>query len=128
MKRGIAYYDGACRFCVKTRRILEALDVLGAVTWQDFRSVTLPAEVDLARCEQSVQIVIPGRSSPLGGFHAFRWLAARIPVFWPIVGLLWLPGISFLGDRLYQIIAKRRSGTPQVACEATTSDEARPLD
>jgi predicted DCC family thiol-disulfide oxidoreductase YuxK len=43
-----------------------------------------------------------------GGYAALRWLAWRLPLLLPIAPLLYLPGITQLGDRLYRWVARNR--------------------
>ncbi|MBM3270558.1 MAG: DUF393 domain-containing protein [Candidatus Sericytochromatia bacterium] len=109
----IAFYDGACGFCRRTRGVLARLDVFHAVTWKDFREPGALAgfpQVDPDACERALQLVVPGRPAPLAGFAAFRWLAGRLPVAWPLVPVLHLPGAGWLGERAYAWVAERRFG------------------
>lgn len=107
----IAFYDGACELCEATRRTMAALDVLGAADWRDFR---VPGALDghqavsASECGHALQLELPGGERVLSGFRAFRWLAVRMPVAWPLVPLLYLPGAGWIGDRVYEGIAARR--------------------
>ena len=42
------------------------------------------------------------------GFGAFRWMAWRLPLCWPIAPLLYVPGVPWLGQRIYLWIARNR--------------------
>ena len=44
----------------------------------------------------------------IGGFRAFRQIAVSLPLLWPIVPLLHLPGMTSLGDAVYRAIARNR--------------------
>ncbi len=110
-RRALAFFDGACGFCVKTRRALGALDAFDAIRWRDFRApgaLDDRPEVDRTACEHALQLSLPGNRRVLAGFGAFRWLAGRIPALWPLVPLLYLPGAGWIGDRVYAWIAARR--------------------
>ena len=37
-----------------------------------------------------------------------RWMAWRIPVLWWLAPLLYLPGVPWLGRKLYRWVAKNR--------------------
>lgn len=107
----IAFYDGACSFCEATRRTAQALDVFGAADWRDFRrpdALDGHPLVTAEACEHALQLELPGGERVLGGFRAFRWLAGRTPVAWPLLPILHLPGAGWIGDRVYSWIADRR--------------------
>jgi predicted DCC family thiol-disulfide oxidoreductase YuxK len=42
------------------------------------------------------------------GFFGMRYIARQLPATWPLLPLLYLPGMNWLGPRLYRWIAKRR--------------------
>ena len=42
------------------------------------------------------------------GFSAYRVIAWRIPLFWPVAPLLYVPGVRPAGDAVYRRIAERR--------------------
>ena len=44
------------------------------------------------------------------GFSAYRALSWKLPVFWPLLPLLYLPGARLIGDAVYRRIAERRQG------------------
>ena len=43
------------------------------------------------------------------GFLAYRLIAARVPVLWPLLPLMALPPVARLGERLYRQIADSRA-------------------
>lgn len=97
-------YDGDCGLCQRSARILKRLDVLGQLAWVDFR--TTPVDVDLSRLEQEMAAILRGRT--YFGFSAYRAMAWRIPVMWPALPILYLPGMKAVGDTAYGWIARRR--------------------
>jgi len=107
----ILLYDGGCGFCLASVRRLAVLDIFGAVEQRDFQGV-----VDLAamhpqltpqRCRSRMQLVEPGRRLS-EGFVAFRRISVRSPLLWPLVPLLYLPGMRWVGSGAYDWVAKRR--------------------
>ena len=99
-------YDGDCGLCQRSVRILQGLDLLEQIAWVDFR--TTKVTVDVTRLEHEMAAVADGRI--YFGFSAYRAISWRIPAFWPIVLLLYLPGMRVLGDAVYKRIADRRHG------------------
>ncbi len=57
---------------------------------------------------EEMHLVTPKRDRLHHGFGAFRWMAWRLPLLWLVAPLLYLPGVPYLGQRVYLWIAKRR--------------------
>jgi predicted DCC family thiol-disulfide oxidoreductase YuxK len=99
-------YDGDCGLCQRSIRVLQGLDIFELLRWVDFR--TTQVEADRSRLEHEMAAVTRGRT--FFGFSAYRAMAWRIPAFWPILPLLYLPGVRLAGDHIYRRIAARRHG------------------
>lgn len=67
-----------------------------------------PRPLELERLLFEMHVVTPDRAAVYTGFDAFRWIAARLPLLWPIVPLLYVPGVPALGRRIYLWVAKNR--------------------
>jgi predicted DCC family thiol-disulfide oxidoreductase YuxK len=104
------FYDGDCGLCQRTARILQRLDVLGQLDWVDFR--TAKVDIDPARLEHEMASRSGGRT--YFGFSAYRALSWRLPIFWPLLPLLYLPGVRPIGDAVYRRIAARRYGVCEI--------------
>lgn len=124
-------YDGRCGFCVRSLRVCRALDVRGALSVHD---ATAREEV-LARFPELVHadfdnamfVVAPDRSVTRG-FFAFRRIAQESPLMWPFLPLLYFPGSSAIGPRVYAWVARnrRRFGCESEVCEVPPA--RKPLD
>jgi hypothetical protein len=55
-----------------------------------------------------MHVVTPDHRHVYHGFAALRWLAWRLPLLWPVLPLLYLPGVPALGQRLYLWVARNR--------------------
>ena len=97
-------YDGHCGLCQRSVRILQGLDILEQLEWVDFRTTNV--DVDTSRLEHEMAVVRRGRV--YFGFSAYRVIAWRIPLFWPVAPLLYVPGVRPAGDAVYRRIAERR--------------------
>ena len=111
-RKAVVLYDGLCPLCLKSVAILKRLDWLKRLSYQDARDVdhlpeiTTPLEPD--RLLQEMHVVTPHRRRAHAGFRAFRWMAGRLPVFWIIWPLLFIPGVPWLGQKFYRWIARHR--------------------
>jgi predicted DCC family thiol-disulfide oxidoreductase YuxK len=108
----VVLYDGACPLCQRSVAILKRLDWRRKLAYQDARDVAhLPetaVPLDPNRLLQEMHLVTPNRKKVYAGYRAFRWMAGRIPLLWPIWPLLFLPGIPWIGQRVYRWVAKNR--------------------
>lgn len=110
--RAVVLFDGQCAFCRKSVEILQRLDWRGRLRFQDARDRTgwpptlVPLRED--RLMEEMHLVPPRGDRVYHGFGAFRWMAWRLPLLWLVAPLLYLPGVPYLGQRLYLWIARRR--------------------
>lgn len=109
-------YDGLCPLCIRTMTLIDYLDVGGRLRYLDFESDWSSAEsaapaLHYEAVQRAIHVVQPnGRVSH--GFAAFRSLARALPPFWPILPLLYFPGVRTVGDGIYAFIAARRPHMP----------------
>jgi predicted DCC family thiol-disulfide oxidoreductase YuxK len=110
--RGIVLYDGQCPMCQKSVAILKRLDWLGRLAYHDARDTgRLPAAdvpLDSQKMLEEMHLLTPSRDRAYAGYRAFRWIAGRLPLAWAIWPLLFLPGVPWLGNRVYRWVAKNR--------------------
>jgi predicted DCC family thiol-disulfide oxidoreductase YuxK len=110
--RAIVLYDGDCAFCRRSIRILRALDWFGRLAFQSAREIDrLPATdppLDPAKLIEEMHVVPAARDRARAGFSAFRWMAWRMPLTFPVAPFLYLPGVLWLGNRVYRWVARNR--------------------
>src|SRR5207249_4026268 len=56
--------------------------------------------------EKAMYVISEGRS--FSGFFAYRVISLAVPIFWPLVPFLFLPGVSALGAVMYRFVARNR--------------------
>lgn len=105
------FFDGMCPICKRSKRTIERLDWLGRFQFADIHDRTY-AEAELpgvsyADMLKQMYVKRPD-GSHFGGFEAFRAMAPLLPLCWPVVPLMWLPGARFLGSRIYNWVARNR--------------------
>jgi predicted DCC family thiol-disulfide oxidoreductase YuxK len=105
-------YDGLCPLCQKSIKVLRRLDWLGKLAYQNARDVERVPSMDpplqLERMLEEMHLVTPDGQSVYVGFYAFRWLAWRLPLLIPLAPLLYLPGMPWLGGKVYRWVARNR--------------------
>jgi predicted DCC family thiol-disulfide oxidoreductase YuxK len=110
--RALVLYDGQCPLCVKSASTIKRFDWTYALRFQDARDVdALPEReppLDPQRLLNEMHLITPDNNHVYRGFGAFRWIAWRLPLLWPIAPLMYLPGIPALGEKAYLWIARNR--------------------
>jgi predicted DCC family thiol-disulfide oxidoreductase YuxK len=110
--RGVVLYDGDCPLCQRTVAILKKLDWLGRLAFQNCRDeARWPPSAQplvLSRLLEEMHVVTPDRRRTYAGYAAFRWIAWRLPLAWPLAPLLYVPGVLWLGNKAYLWVARRR--------------------
>ncbi len=124
-ERALILYDGQCPLCRASVRRLRALDWRGRLDFADARDPAVLADhpdVDPQRALVRMHLAPPDRGEVLDGFRAFRWIAGRIPLLWPLWPFLWLPGATPLGNRLYDLVAANRFAFARCESDACGTD------
>ena len=125
-------YDGQCGFCIRSLKICRALDVRGRLRFHD---ATLRSQIDndfpeLAHAdfENAMFTVTPDRRVHRG-FFAFRRVALETPLMWLALPLLYFPGSSWIGPKVYGWVARNRSrfGCESEVCEMPPPNGSRRL-
>ncbi len=110
--KGVVLYDGMCALCQRGVRILKKLDWFKRLHYQDCRDTANlpPSAIPLTpkRLLEEMHVVTPDRKHAPAGYKAFRWMAWRLPLTLPIAPLLYVPGVPWLGNKIYLWVAKNR--------------------
>lgn len=124
--RDTCYYDGACGLCRRSVRILRSIDWLGTLAFRDLTQTPegdgpdgLPVTFETAmkgmpmRCGDRLRILgVPvgsvNEGQVLVGFPAVRRALVQTPVGMIPAALLYLPVVSWVGNKVYGVIASNR--------------------
>ena len=109
---GILLFDGQCPLCRRSVAILKRLDWFARLQYQDARqSDQLPKTIpplDHDKLLEEMHLVPRDDNKVYHGFGAFRWMSWRMPLLWPLIPLLYLPGAAVVGQKLYLWVARNR--------------------
>jgi predicted DCC family thiol-disulfide oxidoreductase YuxK len=98
--------------CIKTAQTLKHLDWFHVLHFQNARDqAALPQReppLDPEQLLQQMHLITPDQQRVYRGFQAFRWMAWRLPLLWPLAPFLYLPGVPLLGQKAYLWIARNR--------------------
>lgn len=107
----VAIYDGRCVLCNQTKRIVNKLDWLRRVEFLDLHEWNaVQARYPSLSYDQAMgEIHVVGDDGRLlGGFWAMRRMLRDLPLGFPLWLLLHLPGMNWLGPKVYRLIARNR--------------------
>jgi predicted DCC family thiol-disulfide oxidoreductase YuxK len=105
------FFDGNCRLCRRTIAVIRVMDVLETIT---FVNAVEDAELScrgFGRLErpsliQDIQAISDGRKHV--GFEAYRAMALRLPILWPLVPFLFPPPVERIANKVYRHVADSR--------------------
>lgn len=109
--RIIALYDGQCGLCLRSMFALSMADWLKRVTWKDLNDKAVQkkeaADLKPAALKREIHVLI--KKDVYKGFFAFRALTWHIPSLWIVAPFLYIPGVPWIGKRIYAQISARRA-------------------
>jgi predicted DCC family thiol-disulfide oxidoreductase YuxK len=105
-----ALYDGACPRCRASMALVLSADPDHVIEPLDLTVTdvaSIHSSLTRADCMRSMQLV--SRSGRVtSGFDAMRSLSAWLPIFWLIAIIGYLPGVAWIGRRVYNRLAANR--------------------
>ncbi len=108
---GRILYDGACPKCRASMAVITAGDPDHVIQPVDLNAVDVAAihpSLTRAACLESMHLVRrDGRVEK--GYSAVMTVLGWTPLFWPFSLLRYIPGVSFVGNRVYNWVAANRS-------------------
>ena len=107
----ILYYDTFCPVCRRARLALEILDVGRRIVYRDIHDRDLMQRElpQVSYTESLTEMMVVSPDGKLTrGYDAFRTIGRVLPALWPLLPLLYLPGVSHAGRGIYRWVAKNR--------------------
>jgi predicted DCC family thiol-disulfide oxidoreductase YuxK len=113
----LVVFDGGCGLCTGTIAVLRRLDVLGRLRFADagadwIRIASAYPFLNAQSCLTDMHVIVArkqGAFSVETGFDAYRSMAWAVPLAWPLLPLLYVPGVPTVGRRIYRYVASHRS-------------------
>ena len=104
----ILYYDGKCQFCRGIATLFWCLDLFALVKWIPHQSLESPPNGLVWNDLRQAAYLETQHGQIYGGFYAFRMLSLRLIPLFPLIPILWIPGLNILGTAIYNWIARHR--------------------
>jgi len=107
----VMLYDGFCALCMQSLRMIRPLDWRGAIEYlnlQEWDNVSQRfPQLEYEQLMGAVHVVRPD-GAVLAGYKGVRELLRQLPLTMWLYPILLLPGVSWLGDKVYNWIAAHR--------------------
>lgn len=110
-RRNKIVYDGHCGFCRHSLGQLKIMDMFDVFNPVDFQDMDDPAFLhpQLTRKAAASQIhLIDPDGTLYGGFAAFRRMCFSLPMCYPLIPVVYFPGMGVVGPWIYKWVAKNR--------------------
>jgi predicted DCC family thiol-disulfide oxidoreductase YuxK len=107
----VVIYDGQCNFCIGQVRNLRRLDIGGnRLTFLSLHDPRVAERYPSLSYDDLMarMYVIDPSGNHHGGSEAVKYLSRRLPILWPAMPILHLPGTAGLWRWLYNQVAMRR--------------------
>jgi len=110
--RPILLYDGSCGFCKKSVNVLKKMDLFQVLDYQNIydwldAKRSLPGGLTNDQVMQRMYLVIDDAET-YGGYAVFRRMCWHMPMMFPLIPLIFFPGMGIVGPRVYDLVAKNR--------------------
>ena len=110
MTRHLLFFDSDCPFCQLQIRLLSKLDWFNKVEFiplKKFSESLSGVHIEENELNQAIHCVTP-KKTIFKGPEAIRFLAMRMPLLVPMSLIMWLPGMMFIAQKIYNLISKNR--------------------
>ncbi len=110
-RRSQIIYDGNCGFCRHSLNQLKIMDIFDVFNPVDFHDLGDPARIhpQLSKKAVASQLYLIGPGGKLyGGFEAFRRMCFSLPMCYPLIPVLYFPGMGVIGPWAYRWVAQNR--------------------
>ena len=106
----LVLFDDHCPLCTFQSRVLTWLDWFNVTTLLPLshpRVAEVAPELSRADLLEAIHCVAPsGRI--YRGARALRYLGQKMPLLWPTALFLWVPGVIWVAEHVYQFVSRNR--------------------
>ena len=106
-------FDEHCSLCLDIKDKLEKLDRRKKFSWigsnEYMESENIHPNINQTMLNSTL-VIINHKNDIITEFFACRYIISKIPIFYPIIPLFYIPFISsYIGNKLYKKIAQSRN-------------------
>ncbi len=108
----VVAYDGNCELCRRTIASLNVFDIFDRIVYVN---VLEPDSLTSGRLDNlSMNDLLKDMHAMVGrktwkGYQAYRVIATRVPILWPVLPFLYVWPVTLIGSRIYRHVADSRA-------------------
>ena len=107
MAKPIIVYDNRCLFCTHTKSKVDKWDKGKKLRWVgidsfDYKKYKLKKE-DLFK-----EMYLIDNEKIYKGYYSWKRIAKKIPLLFPLYIFSLIPGVDFVGDKVYKFVSNHR--------------------
>ncbi|MGB8170017.1 MAG: DUF393 domain-containing protein [Chthoniobacteraceae bacterium] len=110
MPKHIVLYDDECPMCTFQMKVLSWLDwshALSLVPLSDAKAKEVAPQLTREDLMEAIHCVTP-EGRVYRGARAIRFVGMRLPLLVPVALFLWLPGVIWIAEIVYQWVSRNR--------------------
>jgi predicted DCC family thiol-disulfide oxidoreductase YuxK len=109
-RKHVIFYDDRCPMCTFQSKVLSWLDWFNCLS---LRPISDPLTAELMpgvprEDMMAAMHCVSTRGSITKGARAIRFAALRLPLLVPIGVVLWVPGVIWIAEKVYQAVSRNR--------------------
>jgi len=103
----IIVYDNRCLFCINIKNKVDKLDKNKRLKWVGIDDFDCK-KYKLKKKDLLEEMYLIADEKIYKGYYSWKQIAKRIPLLFPLYILSFIPGVDFIGDKVYEFISKHR--------------------
>ena len=107
ISKPLIIYDNRCLFCIRTKNFIDKLDKNKKLKWIGIDNFNYK-KFKLKKEDLLEEMHLISGNNVYKGYFAFKQISKKIPLFYIFYLLSLIPGVDFIGDKVYNLIAKHR--------------------
>jgi predicted DCC family thiol-disulfide oxidoreductase YuxK len=107
VNKPIIAYDNACRFCTSAKVDVEKIDRKKKLNWVGIKNFD-NKKYNLNKKELLNEMHLIDGKNIYKGYYAWKQIAKRIPLMYPLYLISLIPGVDFIGKLIYRWVSKHR--------------------
>ncbi len=104
----IIAYDNTCEFCTSAKLDIEKIDKKKKLKWVGISNFNYK-KYKLKKNDLLKEMHLIDNAKIFKGYYAWKQIAKNIPFMYPLYFISLIPGVDFIGDKIYKLIAKHRN-------------------
>jgi len=103
----IIVYDNRCLFCINTKSNVDKLDKGKKLEWVGIDSFDYK-KYKLKKGDLLEEMYLIDNEKIYKGYYSWKQIAKKIPLLFLFYIFSLIPGVDFIGDKVYKFISKHR--------------------